>query len=386
MDDVDGEITVDTYLDRIGALADIAASRGVLAEKFLEDSLAENGDICRELERLVAVRRETIIDDDVQAVQGYMATNILAEIESEDRLAWVVLWHDLAGAVARAEARRRCRRYSNSDAVFGGDPAILPRTHNNELIFRTDLQLFAGSQYAGIGSGYGVLDPALPAHLVAWSLTQFPNAKHWIRLVPDSFWDTQPEGELLEFIVQPARPEWWRNLSLRSGSYTGSRYILEACTGFDASLGETADAYDQRGWEYDAKGVRRLEVYWKRDTKGNLSLLAEEVTEPRVGGDPTVMRCLHLDTSDPAGTPFSDASLAHLDLAVNIYDKSLSARLDHSITSGAQVPADCRTHIYRVEGVPLSAVTAFARRFFDGQYLVEEWIADQFAGDPTPAP
>ena len=50
------------------------------------------------------------------------------------------------------------------------------------------------------------------------------------------------------------------------------------------------------------------------------------------------------------------------------------------LRNGTVENASFRTHLLRVEGVPLSALLDLATMFFRSTTLTTEWIADQFRG------
>lgn len=72
-------------------------------------------------------------------------------------------------------------------------------------------------------------------------------------------------------------------------------------------------------WDYMVHKIRKLEVTVNRGNSGNLSMMLEEL--PAIDEDKGFMmsRCIHLDTDEPYGTPFAEATLNHLDLAINVY-------------------------------------------------------------------
>ena len=71
----------------------------------------------------------------------------------------------------------------------------------------------------------------------------------------------------------------------------------------------------------------------------------------------------------------------HLDLAMNVYEgDARTARMAMHLRNGTVENASFRTHLLRVEGVPLSALLDLATMFFRSTTLTTEWIADQFRG------
>ncbi|WP_025866310.1 hypothetical protein, partial [Prolixibacter bellariivorans] len=192
----------------------------------------------------------------------------------------------------------------------------------------------------------------------------------YIRVNPFKAFKEQPLQTLFESILMPANPNWWRNLSIHNRTKEGASYLLDDCS---------PAKNERQFWEFHVKKIRRLEVIAKRNSKGNLSMMIEELTNIDSQG---LMfgRMIHLDTDSPYGTDFNDSTLNHLDLAINVYDgKGASLRNDDNLSAGNKsTDASYRTHLLRIENIPFKALFGFAISFFKSQTLTGEWFEDQF--------
>lgn len=131
-------------------------------------------------------------------------------------------------------------------------------------------------------------------------------------------------------------------------------------------------------YEYLIKKIRRLDVIAQRKNSGVFSMMIEELQQE--SDDIVIGRCIHLDSSAPLGTNYEEVQLSHLDLAINVYfDDTGRERMASNLANGKKVTnATCRTHLFRIDDVPLSSLMVFARMFFISMTLLNEWTAEQF--------
>ena len=179
-----------------------------------------------------------------------------------------------------------------------------------------------------------------------------------------------PSGMLLESILMPANPNWWRHLTIYNRTKEGASYLLDDCSPKDNN---------RQFWEFHIKNVNRLEVIAKRNNNGNLSMMIEEITNIDTHGL-LFGRMIHLDSDNQFGTPFDKATLNHLDLAINVYDGETAVkRLNDNLATGTKtVDASSRTHLLRIENIPFKGLFGYAISFFRSQTLINEWFSDQF--------
>jgi hypothetical protein len=216
-----------------------------------------------------------------------------------------------------------------------------------------------------------LVDSYIKPGLLDWIKSSFRSSPLFVRLYPHAAYTDLPLIDLEEAVVLPANPNWWKNLTIHNGTRTGSVYLLEDCL----PSKETSLQY----WEYRFTGIRKLETIVSRDHNGHLSMMLEEVNVRDNSSGFIIGRCIHLDTNEPFGTPFEEATLKHLDLAINVYFKtSIAQRMTASLAKGDKVDATYRTHLLRIENIPFPSLFLFAQTFFLSKNLVKEWLEDQF--------
>ncbi|MFW0966307.1 hypothetical protein ACEV9L_24895 [Vibrio parahaemolyticus] len=109
-------------------------------------------------------------------------------------------------------------------------------------------------------------------------------------------------------------------------------------------------------------------------------MMLEELSEKNSDVGITIGRCIHLDTDDAIGTPFGESIVNHLDLAINVYEGDAGKnRYSGNLAQGSKVEnATFRTHLLRIENVPLQSLLLFVMVFFQSKTLVSDWFEDQF--------
>jgi hypothetical protein len=209
----------------------------------------------------------------------------------------------------------------------------------------------------------------LPSAIVNVLAAVYPRAPLFVRLDPQKAW-LQPAMQLLmEAILVPANPTWWRSLGLYRGQETGAQYVIDP----PASAGDDIDAFV----EYHVHGLRKLETIAQRKEPHHLTMMLEELEVRRDGL--LIGRCIHLDTSAPVGTPPSEAKVLHVDLAINVYRGALAAeRLSSAMNDAEKVKTPIRTHLLRAEQVPFDVLTLLSFMFFKSHILRKDLFMNQF--------
>lgn len=209
----------------------------------------------------------------------------------------------------------------------------------------------------------------------------------FVRIDPYVILDEQPPKELLEAVIRPIDPKWIQKLTIYSGNMTAGEYVLQNPLDCRKSGDKLTPEEQLKAWEYNISKIRKLEVYVARGNNKNLHMMIEELGEKLRYGKYFIGKCIHLDTDDVVGTPYEKATLNHMDLAINVYDKdSFEKRKEQSLSRGKVIDATVRTHILRVENVPFTHLPQLAADFLDSRTLYREWMDDMFggkdAGDP----
>ena len=85
-------------------------------------------------------------------------------------------------------------------------------------------------------------------------------------------------------------------------------------------------------------------------------------------------------TDNPIGTPFCESFVNHLDLAINVYEGiSAKKRYENNLASGIIVEdSTFRTHLLRIENIPLKSLILFTISFLQSKTLINDWFNDQF--------
>ena len=176
-------------------------------------------------------------------------------------------------------------------------------------------------------------------------------------------------------MLLPANPKWWQKLTLHKGAKDGGQYALEP----PANPNDDLEAF----WDYTVRHVRRLEVHAVRRSEDYLAMMVEELVDTRSEDGLVTGRCIHWDTAATPGTDVADATTDHLDLAINIYSgDTANRRMAENLANGKVVDATMRSHLLRVNRIPVSATLAFAQAFCVSRRLIADWFNDQFRNDP----
>lgn len=359
---------LDEYLERVDLLAKRCIDSSLSVSEYVNDAL---GNLTPEIEELVDFGVNLLTPADVIYVTPFLPIGYFQRFTGERRLACFNLCFQIEEAAAQLRIRRACEPYALDQPIFSNGNDLWNALWGLELIDMSLFKQIEDSHIVTRANRFYTLSPFLHPVILSWSQQHFPNAKTFVRLDPFIVSSRMPPQRFLEAIVMPANPNWWRHLQLRRNEVSGSQYLLQETA---PTSGNT-----QEFWDYKVKGVRKLEVFVRRDGKGNLSMLIEEVKKENKRENFSVARCVHLDTIDPPGTSFDSSTLAHLDLAINVYwGPNQESRLETNIASGELLEADFRTHLFRTEKVPFDSVLSFAWMFLDSKFLTTEWIVNQF--------
>jgi hypothetical protein len=275
--------------------------------------------------------------------------------------------------VATLSAVRGCEPYDAAQPLFTAVPPLLGHARKGELIDASVLEFDGG--VARYGTAYGQVQRWLNPAIISWTLEQFPGKPLWIRLDPHLVSTARPLQPLFDSAWVPADPRWWRKLEHR-GHRGGSTFVVRPDVQPNGPNG-------REYWDYHVTKIRRLEVSYGSSAKASKPHAQSTVEElQELPGRGVVGRCIHLDWVPDGGSP-EHTALLHLDLAMQFYWGDRGAvRLAHELRNGQVVDANVRTHVLRVEGVPASAMTAYAWMFFRSKALVEEWAREHF-GPPV---
>jgi len=210
------------------------------------------------------------------------------------------------------------------------------------------------------------LDTYLNPIVVSWSMEHFAGRNMFVHLDPFQIYASCPPQTINEYAVRPANPDFYIDLQLNRNNRDSATYELDP------------DENNVALWEYGLRGIRRLEIGVVRGSSGNLRMSLEELSDIAYDSQMTIGRHIHLDSDDPMGTPFETASVNHLDLAINVYCRDAAQhRYEGTLSTDLTVEsATFRTHLFRIESIPLDTLFVYASMFFRSQSLLAEWFAN----------
>lgn len=317
-------------------------------------------------------RRQILSERDINVASAYLPLNICSDICVERRLAAICIVLEAEFDRDKSNITRKCAPYEKSKLF--SECYQLSEYERKDLI---STNAFKKSETVGTvrigGNKWARLDGSLSANILDW-LLQHKDKNTFIRLNPNEVYDKEPSQLILEFLLTPPNPNWWKDLKVYNRTKEGCAFFLDG--------GDVHNTQDY--WDYYIKGVRGLQVLASRDNKGNLVMTLEELSEKCFILDPTKKivtgRMIHLDTDAPIGTPFRNARLNHLDLALNYYfDAAADRRLAENLATGQRIEdATERTHIARIEDIAFPELFFAAYGFFQSKILLDEWKDSQF--------
>lgn len=286
-----------------------------------------------------------------------------------DRVGSLLATLDVSHEIEQRDLETRCAKYKESDKLFQVHPNLLSTVRDQELIPRAILMDVMDDGLVQTESGYARLDAMLPSAIVNVMAALYPQAPLFVRLDPQKAWLQPAKQLLMETILVPANPTWWRSLGLYRGKETGAQYVIEP----RASAEDDINAFV----EYHVHGLRKLETIVQRKETHYLTMTLEELEVRRDGL--LIGRCIHLDTSAPMGIMPSEAKVLHVDLAINVYQGELAAtRLSSAMNNAEKVKTSIRTHLLRAEQVPFDVLTLLSFMFFKSRILRQDLFINQF--------
>lgn len=359
---------MDDYEPTLQELANECQGRHCSSLQVLEQRLASSEGWVRDL---IALRLALAPNKELEDWRGFRHLGFFSGLSEERRLGLSLVGIDIENVLADRQIDLDCEEYHTGQTLFQRYPYLFDFIRDperkKEIISSTGLRQVDEGSIVEHKSGLAYLSSYLNPKVVAFSFRCTGNRPLFVRLDPHRVPGSLADQILCENVVRPADPRWIHELNLRKNQTTGSRYDLDQ---------------QQDPWGYLARGVRRLEVFAKREPNGRFSMMVEELAErPR---QPFLLgRCIHLDTFAYPGTAFEDVVLDHIDLAINVYrGDARETRLNQNLAElGKVVDAVPRTHLLRMDQAPFMMLFAFAWLFFVSGPLVAEWTHDQFGSD-----
>lgn len=357
-------------LERYWRILDEMKIRTLDDDRASYELLADGGHAGIVME-LIRSRRQLLAPPDIMRVADFVGSGLLPGIQhAEERAAAFCVALELEDLLKRARRNRACKPYDRSQPLFQCAPGMWDRVRAaadepGDLLLGNDLTWDGTGQLVRIdGKNWSRLDSDLRPDVVR-ALLADRKGRTFIRLDP---FKVGPQlAPLAEATIRPADPSWWQILEIWPGGEKHAQYNLN---GFS-----TEDLSDY--WDYHARGLRRLEVSFRRRNSGHFFGSIEELS--CVSDNYLTGLMLHMDSIDPVGVEWKNATLGHLDGAINIYEgKTASERFQTNHAAGKVPNATCRTHLFRVDNVPIGILIPIAHGFFRSSRLLAEWVRDQF--------
>lgn len=362
-----GDFDLDAYYAFVNQMADECVSKDLSPQDLLEKRTDEHDE-----RTLKAIRlRESLSDGaDLQRVEGLLVTGLFRQLRQRDRIGTLLICFDLGGCVEQRRLEARFARYKAEDPLFQYQPSLLERVRDGELVPRDAFNEIGEDGVVEIRGGYSRLDPMLAPAIVHTLADAYPTATLYVRLDPEQASAHRPKRLLLESILVPANPRWWRNLGLFRGQETGAQYSVIA----PANAADDLPSFV----EYHVQGLRKLETIAQRKEVDHLTMMLEELELLRNGL--LIGRCIHLDTRAPQGTSPAEAKVLHVDLAINVYaGQKVGERLKAQMNDAEKVKATFRTHLLRTESIPFDVLTLLSFMFFRSHLLRQDLFVNQFS-------
>lgn len=344
-------------------------ARIVFKEETIHDYINQKlsqGD--KQFQELVVFRQDLITEYELEYANHF---RYLFEIQNDDiaKGCFGVLL-DLAREIEKIDIKRLCNPYKKTQTLFQAYPSLFNCVKNDELLDYRCLKQMSASEIFQVNEHFVRLGPMIPPQFLDWVSRTYPNSKLYVKINADSVFSSRPPMMVFEEILLPPNPDWIKDLRIYKNSVENAAFILQE---------PTRNHSTQYFWDYKFRNIRRLEISAKRFNNGNLRFILEEV--PKIDNEKRYFSsfCIHLDTDDPIGTTFNNSTLNHIDLALNFYEnESMHKRFNQSLTNGKVINASMRTHLIRIENVPLKVLINMAFSCLQSKTLVNEWIENQF--------
>ncbi|MFM8331086.1 MAG: hypothetical protein ACKN9T_05305 [Candidatus Methylumidiphilus sp.] len=367
---------IDEYFEAIETAVSVCIINSISSREYVENTISDN---IENIRQIIDIRKELLCPSDYQNLSGYLEIGYFTEFNSDERIALFSFMFDIGSVLKVKLLKARFQRYDTNQPIFSDDidffGCIRKDSDGNpdlELIDSKFLKNIQGSEVFSRNGFFYTIDPLLNQSLYPLCEKSFESSPIFVRLDPAIRYQSQPLLQLNEDVLIPANPNWWKNLNIHRRNKEGSSYILHSK--------ELKECSHQEFREYRINGIRRLDVVAKRNNKGNLSMMIEELSDKECDSGITIGRCIHLDTDDEIGTPFHSSIVNHLDLAINVYEgQAAKCRYADNLATGMKIEdASFRTHLFRIENIPLKSIFIFVAIFFQSKILINDWFKDQF--------
>lgn len=285
---------------------------------------------------------------------------------------------DVYRVVKRLSLINECKKYRDNDLLFLKYPSLKNLISNNqELINISKMKVCKNSRVLNDENIIVKMNNNINPYLISYLKNKYPNNVLFVRIDKDGYDENSIEF-INEFILRSEQSSWYKKMLIYNNEKKLGEY---ACNETIVNLGcnkENADRIINKLSEdgYEENNKYLLQTLFKRDNRGLLSGSLEEL-EPIDSGNTLISKYIHLTSNSEIGTDWDDGVLAHIDGAINVYfDENAKNRLSQKLNE--KVPSDCRTHLFRIDNIPITELLPISKLFFKSIALVEEWESDSF--------
>lgn len=292
---------------------------------------------------------------------------------------WWIFLFDINYRICNLIHENICKKYNKNQNLFINEPNLwnsIRLKKNGTKNEQFDLELIDerkilcpdNNEIYQIENGFTVIASMLNSSIAKWARENYPFSPNYIKLDPNKWYKEKPCAKINKTTIVPIDKRWINNLSHQKFDKTFARYEILKNVSYQDNMEQYKD--------YNLRNIRRLEIYAKR----NLDYLSMTIEELPKEDDPSgimIGKCIHLDTTSPAGTPIKNAQIGHIDLAINAYTGSdRNTRFNNDLRNKQKCKASYRTHLYRIENIPFIELFKICEMFLNSHTLLNEWLLE----------
>lgn len=316
--------------------------------------------------------------EEISSLQVYLGAGCQFFSNFKDKDGAYCVSIDITQSVKRLSLIKECETYDTQDSIFLKYPDLKNLiSNNNELINISEMKICESSRILKFGNIIVKMNDDINPLLISYLKTKYPNNVLFVRIDNNNYGENTTEF-INENILRSEQSNWYKNMLIynndkRLGEYSYPKYVIK-----NNLNKEKADAVISKmsGKDYLKDDIYILQTLFKRDNCGLLSGSLEELG-PIDSSNTLISKYIHLTSNSEIGTDWNEGVLAHIDGAINVYfDENAKIRLSKKLNE--KVPSNCRTHLFRIDNIPITELLPISKLFFTGIALVEEWESDSF--------
>jgi len=357
-------------------------------KSLADDVIANQRDLVRHLESLLKAKdnsatdlfefRKYFLDDgDRKRIEPYLEIGFYSGESDDDRVVFFCLEFELESVARRIRLVNAFKAYDDSQTLFTHEPRLTDHIRvkgsrkgkpENEMVNYGALKQLHASEVLKFEESFVKLLPMLNPRIPEWIGKTFPLSPLFVRIDPD----IASNNRLYQFLTEEIQLNPY---DYRPESFRFQEAFLRPA---DHALVETTPTQEtvRECLDYKVQGIRGLQA--STSVNGTYrSFMIEELDDYSGPDGILIGRCIHCDSKEFEVTGAGEHLLDHLDLAINVYEQeNRLARLNGSLRNGKVTDADYRTHVLRVDKVPLYALPMMGLLFMTSQVLFRRYLND----------